>query len=62
MNERSPIINFEERRLKAGLGQIAKVVKDRDLIESMPVLVATPHPISVNVEQGPRSWASHPRR
>ena len=52
MNEHSPIINFEERRLKAGLSQIAKVVKDLDLIESMPVLVATPQPISVNVEQG----------
>ena len=52
MNERSPIINFEDRRLKAGLSQIAKVVKDLDLIESLPVLVATPQPISVNVEQG----------
>ena len=52
MNERSPIINFEDRCLKAGLGQIAKVVNDLDLIESMPALVATPQPISVNVEQG----------
>ena len=62
MNQRSPIINFEDRRLKAGLSQIAKVVKNLDLIESMPVLVATPQPISVNVEQGAALLGVAPRR
>ncbi len=52
MISRSPIINLDERRLKAGLSQIAKVLKGLDLIDSMPALVATPQPIAVNIEQG----------
>ena len=61
MNERSPIINFEERRLKAGLSEIAKVVKGLDVIETMPALAATPQPIAVSIEQGAALLGVAPR-
>ena len=44
-------VTSEERRLKALLGRIAKLVNEADLVEPAPPLVAIPQPISVSLEQ-----------
>ena len=44
-------VTSEERRLKALLGKIAKLVNEADLVEPASPLVAIPQPISVSLEQ-----------
>lgn len=46
------VVNLEERRLKAAVGQIAQVLQGLSLLEPAPALVTTPPPIAVGLEQG----------
>ena len=44
--------SIEERRLKAILGKIAKLLdEEADLIEHKPALIATPMPVAVSIER-----------
>ena len=44
-------VTAEERRLKATLRQIARLIDEADLGEPTPLLVAVPEPIAVSLEQ-----------
>ena len=51
MSRRNDPISMEERRLKALLGKIGRLLDEAELIEPRPELVATPEPVAVSLEQ-----------
>ena len=52
MGNPNGVVNLNERRLKEVLSKIAHLLQDADLLEPVPVLVETPPPIAVSMNQG----------